>query len=136
MAPKYHYNHDPSELEATIRERLQLARRAKGLSQDELDRAISEKPGLVRRLENGQARLHLSRIYTIASVLHLDMDDLFRDLEVAHIQPLDRDPKGPSSDEAEAFVKNYNALEKSEHRKKVSDLVRSVANSLAKDRDK
>lgn len=131
MAPKRHYNQDPSVLEEAICRRLRAARESFDITPEMLDERLGEKKGLTRRLEAGRASLHLSRLVLYTKALRLEMDDLFADLDFEPTYQITRHPDAPRPPEVEAFTQHFSALRDPEHRHEISELVRSIANSLS-----
>jgi|GEM_PF-2414090 len=111
MSPKRHHNQDTSALEKAIRLRIRHAREENHFTPEELDRFLGEKKGLTRRLEAGRASIHVSRVYRYAKALGI----------------LSMAKDGPPPDEVEKFARHFNDLKSPDHRREISELVRSIA---------
>jgi len=110
MSPKRHHNQDTSALEKAIRLRIRHAREENHFTPEELDRFLGEKKGLTRRLEAG-----------------IPLDVLFEDLDDLGPRSLSMAKDGPPPDEVEKFARHFNDLKSPDHRREISELVRSIA---------
>lgn len=127
MSPKRHHNQDTSALEKAIRLRIRHAREENHFTPEELDRFLGEKKGLTRRLEAGRASIHVSRVYRYAKALGIPLDVLFEDLDDLGPRSLSMAKDGPPPDEVEKFARHFNDLKSPDHRREISELVRSIA---------
>lgn len=109
------------------RRRLEL-----GLSQQRLAQAIGVTFQQIQKYEHGTNRVVASRLYDLAKVLHVDVEYFFADaaLEAARAKEADQAAAAadyPSPGETRKLVDAYYAIQDPALRRRLIDLVRSVA---------
>lgn len=118
-------------IDRLVGQQLRRRRLELGLSQQRLAQAIGVTFQQIQKYEHGTNRVVASRLYDLAKVLHVDVEYFFADaaLEAARAKEPDQAAAAdyPSPGETRKLVDAYYAIQDPALRRKLIDLVRSVA---------
>lgn len=120
----------PNPIDAHVGARLRLRRLTLGLSQEKLGRQLGLTFQQVQKYERGANRIGASRLYAIAQILEAPIAYFFEGLdELETTNPDERIEAMLSSPEAVELNRSFARIRDQATRRRLADLVRSVADS-------
>lgn len=126
-----HTPREPNEIDILVGARVRLARQAIKMSQEKLGDAVGVTFQQIQKYERGANRMGASRLWTVCETLGIDLNYLFEDVagdSTLVVNP-DRDliTEFVNSGDGIAFAQAISAIPKGEPRRRVLELLRSMA---------
>ncbi len=127
-------------IERYVGQRIRMRRSERGVTQQELARALGISYQQVQKYENGTNRISAGRLYVVARLLGVDLSYFFPSREMlARLEEDDRIPAGPLpefSDDAMQAAKDLMAVPSPQIRRSVRALLRALRREVAQLRDR
>jgi len=107
--------------------RLARRRRELGMTDSDLDGAISAPPGSVSRLEAGGKRMNAAQLFALSRALDVTVMYFFENLPVSLLSNSGDAPKPETVEEAERFIKAYFKIDDPKVRRDILGLLKAAA---------
>ncbi len=116
-----------ADIDIHLARRLGARREQLGMSRNELDCLIGERPGTVARFERGARRLGADHMYYLAGALEVPVAWSFDGLETAHYRTVLELPKDANEVEIDAVLAAFHGIKNDTVRRDVLGLTRAMA---------